>query len=198
MLVVSVLSNAAVFLAAFVTMEFVAMLTHRHVMHRYGWCLHYDHHNTTGRRLQKNDLFALFFAALSFVLIFFGLRNGWSLMASAGFGVALYGVGYFTFHDIMYHGRVRRLKFKPRSRYLRRILNAHRVHHATVTKKGALSFHFLWAPKKYNPENQKEIDAQLAEIRSMQLMLKRQEREGEAAESAAGSGSGGARGRGEG
>ncbi|MFW6363548.1 MAG: hypothetical protein ACOC0D_06845 [Spirochaeta sp.] len=172
--IITIALNIVAFLAAAVAMEFVAMLTHKHIMHKYGWCLHYDHHNGSSHRFQKNDLYALFFATLSFVLIFFGLQNGWQPMAAAGFGVGLYGIGYFTFHDIMYHGRIRRLKFKPKNRYLRRILNAHRVHHAAVTKNGALSFHFLWAPKKYNPENQTEVDAKLKEIREMQMMLKRQ------------------------
>ena len=172
------LANALAFVVAAVAMEFVAKFMHKYVMHGTGWCLHYDHHNTTGHRLQKNDLYAFIFAGLSFILIYFGLRLGWSPMASAGFGVALYGVGYVVFHDIMYHGRIKALQFKPKHPYLRRILNAHRVHHATVTKNGALSFHFLWAPKRYDPRNQPEVDQQLSEIRKMQLELKRREREG--------------------
>ena len=171
-----IILNIASFLLAAVAMEFVAMFTHKNVMHKYGWCLHYDHHNSSSHRFQKNDLYALFFATLSFVLIFFGLRNGWHPMASAGFGVGLYGIGYFTFHDIMYHGRIRRLKFKPKHPYLKRILNAHRVHHAAVTKGGALSFHFLWAPKKYAPANQEEVNAKIAEIREMQMLIKKQQK----------------------
>ncbi|WP_460055331.1 sterol desaturase family protein [Spirochaeta dissipatitropha] len=171
----TIITSIFTFAASFVAMEFVAMFTHKHIMHKYGWCLHYDHHNKSGHRFQKNDLYAIFFASLSAFLIYFGLSRGWAPMASSGFGVALYGLGYFTFHDIMYHGRIRRLKFKPKSRYLRRILNAHRVHHAAVSKQGALSFHFLWAPKKYSPENQQEVDAQLKEIREMQMMLKKQQ-----------------------
>lgn len=171
--IITVILSIASFITAFVAMEFAAMLTHKHIMHKYGWCLHYDHHNSSGRRLQKNDLYAIFFALLSFLLIFFGLRNEWLPMATAGFGVALYGIGYFTFHDIMYHGRIKALKFKPKHPYLRRILNAHRMHHGVVTRTGALSFHFLWAPKKYSPANQEEIDRQLKEIRKMQMMGKK-------------------------
>jgi hypothetical protein len=56
------------------------------------------------------------------------------------------------------------------------------VHHATVTKDGALSYHFLWAPKKYDPRNQPEVDRQLDEIRKMQMELKRREKEQQKAE----------------
>lgn len=180
--VLTVIVSVAAFVAAAVSMEFVAKFMHKYVMHGSGWCLHYDHHNTSGHRLQRNDLYFFFFAGLSFLLIFNGLRLSWYPMASAGFGVGLYGIGYVVFHDIMYHGRIKALKFKPKHPYLRRILNAHRVHHATVTKDGALSYHFLWAPKKYDPRNQPEVDRQLDEIRKMQMELKRREKEQEKVE----------------
>lgn len=146
-----VLLGAIVFLAAAMFWEVVAWFMHKYVMHGFLWVLHEDHHKTSGKRLQKNDLFAVFFAGCSFLLIFFGLKNGIALMAAAGFGVALYGVGYMTFHDIMFHKRIRGLVFRPKRSYMRRIINAHRVHHSTVTKHDAESFSFLWAPKRYTP-----------------------------------------------
>lgn len=160
------------FAGAAIGMEFVARFMHKYVMHGTGWCLHYDHHNRQGRIFQKNDLYFFFFAGLSFVLIYSGLRFELYEIAAAGFGVALYGIGYVLFHDIMFHGRIKRFKFKPKSRYLKRIINAHRVHHATVTQGGALSFSFLWAPRFYNPENQEAINAKIAEIREMQNMVR--------------------------
>jgi len=173
-------ASVVAFVVAAVGMEFVARFMHKYVMHGTGWCLHYDHHNHSGKIFQKNDLYFFFFAGLSFVLIYFGLRAGWYEMAAAGFGVALYGIGYVVFHDIMYHGRIKRLKFKPKHPYLKRILNAHRMHHATVTRGGAVSFSFLWAPRFYNPENQAEIDAKMKEIHEMQKAVKRREQEREA------------------
>lgn len=125
---------------------------HRYVMHGFLWVLHEDHHKTSGKHLQKNDLFAIFFAGCSFLLIFFGLKNQISLMASAGFGVALYGAGYIAFHDVMFHKRIRGLVFRPKSAYMKRIVNAHRVHHSRITKHDAESFSFLWAPRRYTPE----------------------------------------------
>ena len=171
------IASVAAFALSAIAMEFVARFMHKYIMHGTGWCLHYDHHNHSGRIFQKNDLYFFFFATLSFVLIYTGLRMGWYEMAASGFGVALYGVGYVLFHDIMFHGRIKRFKFKPRSRYLKRIINAHRVHHATVTQGGALSFSFLWAPRFYNPENQAAIDAKIAEIRDMQMAVRKRETE---------------------
>ncbi len=141
--------NLLVFLVAAVAMEGVAWGLHKYVMHGFLWVLHEDHHRTTGRRLQKNDLFALFFAGLSFGFIYSGLSLGIQPLTAAGFGVTLYGLGYFTFHDFMFHGRVKALHFKSRGRYFKGIINAHRVHHSVTTKEGALSFGFLYAPKKY-------------------------------------------------
>ena len=42
-------------------MEYAAWFTHKHVMHGFLWVLHEDRHHPTGRGLQKNDLFAVFF-----------------------------------------------------------------------------------------------------------------------------------------
>lgn len=172
-----IVAGVVAFAGAAIGMEFVARFMHKYVMHGQGWCLHYDHHNHRGRVFQRNDLYFFFFAGLSFVLIYFGLRAGWYEMAAAGFGVGLYGIGYVLFHDIMFHGRIRALKFKPKHPYLKRIINAHRMHHATVTQGGAVSFSFLWAPRFYDPGNQQAIDEKMKEIREMQLALKRREQE---------------------
>lgn len=141
--------SVAAFLGTAVLWEAVAHFMHRRVMHGVGWFLHEDHHRTHGHRLQKNDLYALFFAFCSFLLIYLGLLHRLPPVWAAGFGVALYGVGYVGFHDIMFHRRIRALVWKPRSRYLKRIVNAHRAHHRTITKEGATSFGFLWAPRQY-------------------------------------------------
>ncbi len=165
------------FLGAAIGMEFVARFMHKYVMHGTGWCLHYDHHNKSGRKFQKNDLYALFFAGTSFVLIYFGMRIKIMPMWTAGFGVALYGVGYVLFHDIMYHGRIRWLKLKPKHPYLKRIINSHRLHHATVMQGGAINYSFLWASRKFSPENQAEVDRMLSQIRDYQMELKRRSRQ---------------------
>ncbi len=153
-------------------MEFVARVLHKYVMHGQGWCLHADHHRSTGRVFQKNDLYFLLFAAISTGLVAIGIRSSLFEITAAGVGVAIYGVGYVVFHDIMFHGRIRGLKFSPRHPYLRRIVNAHRMHHATVTRGSAVSFHFLWAPRFYDEANREAIDAKLREIREMQRAIR--------------------------
>ncbi|MBN1640508.1 MAG: beta-carotene hydroxylase [Anaerolineae bacterium] len=128
-------------------MEGVAWFTHKYVMHGFLWYLHEDHHHPTGRGLQKNDWFAVFFAAISCALIVTGVtvRNWYA--ASAGFGIALYGIGYFLFHDVMFHRRIRGFRIRTQGRYLKRIVDAHRVHHQNSDKAGGVAFGFLYAPR---------------------------------------------------
>ena len=140
-----------IFLASAAFFEFVAFFMHKYVMHGFGWYLHEDHHRPR-HKIQKNDAYALFFASISFLLIYNGLKQELYTVASAGFGVALYGLGYMIFHDIMFHRRIKRLRYRPKNSYMKRIINAHRVHHSTATKEGAVSFSFLYAPKKYSAD----------------------------------------------
>jgi beta-carotene 3-hydroxylase len=139
-----VAAHLCVLLGTAALWELVAWSMHRWVMHGFGWFLHEDHHRTTGRRLQKNDLYALFFALVSFLLIFLGLRAGLTLVAAAGLGVALYGVCYVLFHDVLFHRRIPGFAPRARGRYLKALVAAHRVHHATNGRDGARNFSFLW------------------------------------------------------
>jgi beta-carotene 3-hydroxylase len=61
----------------------------------------------------------------------------------------LYGVAYVVFHDIIVHRRIK-INFKATSPYLKRIMNAHYVHHKVHTKHGGKAFGFLFAPKEYD------------------------------------------------
>jgi beta-carotene 3-hydroxylase len=62
-----------------------------------------------------------------------------------GAGIAAYGAIYFGFHDWFVHRRLPP-RYVGRSGYLKRIVQAHRLHHAVETKHGAVSFGFLVAP----------------------------------------------------
>lgn len=131
------------FLLAFAGMEGVAWLTHKYVMHGWLWCLHASHHSPRQGPFEKNDLFAFYFALPSILLIWLGVNvNEWCL--PIGLGMTAYGFCYFAFHDGIVH---RRLPFRYRGKnpYMRRIIQAHYVHHATTTKEGAVSFGFLYA-----------------------------------------------------
>jgi beta-carotene 3-hydroxylase len=126
-------------------MEGVAWLLHRFVMHGFLWILHEDHHRPRGHRLQKNDLFAIFFSGLSIFFFALGVpRRDVPLIATA-IGVTLYGLGYFLFHDVMFHKRIKGLKLRPFSPYLRRIVRAHARHHQKSHAHDGVSFGFLYA-----------------------------------------------------
>jgi beta-carotene 3-hydroxylase len=132
-----------------VFMEGVAWFTHKYVMHGFLWSLHRDHHRPKHRGLQKNDLFAAFFSLISMGVIVSGAVSGVALLISIGVGIALYGVGYFLFHDVMFHKRFRRFRLPPRGPYLLRIIHAHSVHHRNVEKEGQPPYSFLYASPKY-------------------------------------------------
>jgi beta-carotene 3-hydroxylase len=127
-------------------MEAVAYAVHRWIMHGPGWFLHKSHHEPSGP-LEANDLYGLIFAIPSVLLIFGGMNLGWpAWTAWVGGGIAAYGLIYFGFHDVIVHKRLPH-RFVPRSTYLKRIVQAHRLHHAVNSREGAVSFGFIWAPR---------------------------------------------------
>jgi beta-carotene 3-hydroxylase len=142
---------AAVIIAAFMFMEFYAWFMHKYVMHGFLWVLHEDHHRYHESRLEKNDIFTLFFSSIAILLIYYGATYAMPLVLFAGIGVTLYGVCYFLFHDVMFHRRLKFLKLKPGTRYLRRIVNAHATHHQKFHQQQAVAFGFLFASGKYDP-----------------------------------------------
>ncbi|MGI4777131.1 MAG: sterol desaturase family protein [Janthinobacterium lividum] len=143
-----VLANIAITLITTATMEGIAWLSHRYLMHGPGWGWHASHHEPRTRRLEKNDLFAVCFAVFAIVLIWFGTSGAWPLQW-VGAGMTLYGLLYFVVHDGMVHRRWP-LGFVPQHGYLRRLYQAHLLHHATTTRHGAVSFGFLIAPSERN------------------------------------------------
>jgi beta-carotene 3-hydroxylase len=130
--------------ATVVAMEFVAFAVHKYLMHGPGWAWHRSHHEPGGGWFEKNDLYAVLFAGLS--LLFFSVAAyAWPPLWWVGFGMAVYGVLYTFVHDGLVH---RRFPFagSPRSGYLKRLVQAHRLHHAVKEQDGAVSFGFLYAP----------------------------------------------------
>lgn len=134
------------FLATIAAMEGVAYVAHRWVMHGPGWFLHQSHHRERTGPFEWNDLYAVIFAIPSFVLLLGGVQLGWwPGFTWIGAGIAAYGAIYFGFHDVIVHRRIGH-RYVPRSSYMKRIVQAHRLHHAVETKHGTVSFGFLWAP----------------------------------------------------
>src|ERR1700709_796016 len=135
------------FLATIAVMEGVAYVAHRWVMHGPGWFLHESHHRPRTGNWELNDLYAVIFAIPSIVLLLGGVQLGWwPGFTWIGAGIAAYGAIYFGFHDVIVHRRVA-TRYLPKSTYMKRIVQAHRLHHAVETKSGTVSFGFLWAQR---------------------------------------------------
>ena len=144
-----ILLRLVIVVALFIFMEGVAWFLHRYVMHGFLWVLHEDHHRPTKTRFEKNDLFGVFFAVLAFVFMLIGALNGYSLLFFVGLGITAYGLGYFGFHDVMFHKRIKGIRWRPDYPYLKRIIRAHAQHHQKSTRHSGVSFGFLYASSKY-------------------------------------------------
>ena len=142
----SVPSLFLIFAITVAAMEGFAYVMHRWVMHGPGWLLHASHHRARTGLWEANDLYFVIFATPSILLLLGGVQWGWGNWATAcGAGIAAYGLIYLGFHDILVHRRVGH-RHVPRSRYMKRIVQAHRLHHAVETREGCVSFGFLVAP----------------------------------------------------
>jgi len=126
-----------------IAMEVIAAAVHRYVMHGWGWGWHRSHHEPGERRIETNDLYALVFAALCVLLFVLGERI--PVLWSIGAGVLVYGLLYALMHEGLVHRRFPFMKV-PRQGYLKRLVQAHRLHHAVKERDGAVSFGFLYAP----------------------------------------------------
>lgn len=135
-------------IATVLAMEGVAWASHRYVMHGFAWAWHRDHHEPHDRPFEKNDRFALVGAALSIGAFALGSERvagerAWEPGTWIGLGVLLYGVIYTLVHDGLVHQRW--FRWVPRRGYARRLVQAHRLHHATLGREGGVSFGFLFA-----------------------------------------------------
>ena len=131
--------------ATVLAMEGVAWSSHKYVMHGPAWGWHRDHHQLHGALLEKNDRFALVGAAVSIALFALGSplvmgANAWWPGTWLGLGVLLYGVIYTLVHDALVHQRWFRVV--PKRGYAKRLVQAHKLHHASVSKEGGVSFCF--------------------------------------------------------
>ncbi|MEO1102194.1 MAG: sterol desaturase family protein [Pseudomonadota bacterium] len=139
------LINTLVVLVTVLFMEVVAYTVHRYVMHGpLGWGWHRSHHEETEGLFERNDLYAVVFTVLSGALIAFGMAGVWPLR-QVGIGLMVYGILYFVVHDGLVHHRWP-FRMVPRSGYLKRLVQAHKLHHAVDGRDGCVSFGFLYAP----------------------------------------------------
>ncbi|MGH6957694.1 MAG: sterol desaturase family protein [Caulobacteraceae bacterium] len=148
--------DIVLFATAFAVMEGVAWFTHKYVMHGFLWVWHRSHHAPRAGVFELNDLFAVVFATPAIAAIYAGV-HGVPALLPVGLGVTAYGAFYSMFHDGLVHRRYP-TPLSRRSRYWKRLIQAHRVHHAVTTKEGCVSFGFLLA------QPARKLKAELAEI----------------------------------
>jgi beta-carotene 3-hydroxylase len=147
-----ILVNAAIVAISVIAMEWIAWASHKYVMHGWGWAWHRSHHEPQRRGLERNDLYAIVFAAISIALIALGNRGVWPL-TWVGVGMTVYGFLYFVVHDGLVHERWP-FRHAPKSGYLKRLVQAHRLHHAIRSRDSGISFGFLYAPPLARLRNQ--------------------------------------------
>ncbi len=157
-------------LATVLAMEWVAWASHKYVMHGLGWAWHRDHHEPHDGFLEKNDRFALVGAALSIGMFAIGSplimgTDAWWPGTWIGLGVLIYGIIYTAVHDGLVHQRW--FRWVPKRGYAKRLVQAHKLHHATVGKEGGVSFGFVFAgdPARLKAELKRQRDAGLARVR---------------------------------
>lgn len=141
-------------------MELFAAWAHEHIMHGWGWGWHKSHHEPHDGLFEKNDLYAVVFSSISIFLFWFGSVYSTPIWWIA-LGITLYGVLYFLFHDALVHQRWP-FRFVPRSGYLKRVYQAHRLHHAVHGRDGCVSFGFVYA--RPAEELVKQLNAQKQEF----------------------------------
>jgi len=137
------LEKLAIVAAMVLFMEGFAWWTHKYVMHGWGWGWHRSHHEPRHGAFEKNDLYAATFAVL--VVTLFGVGLWWEPLWWAALGITVYGGIYALVHDLMVHQRGG-MRWVPRRGYAKRLLQAHRLHHAVKTRENGVSFGFLFAP----------------------------------------------------
>jgi len=146
------------FVAAFTGMEAFAWFTHKYVMHGFLWVWHESHHRPRTGVFELNDLFAVVFATPAIVAIYAGV-HGVHFLLPIGLGITAYGAFYSMFHDGLVHKRYP-TPLNAKSRFWKRLIQAHRIHHAINTKEGCVSFGFLFAMPA------RKLKAQLAEVQA--------------------------------
>ncbi len=137
------IGNIVIVIASIIGMEIFALYFHKYFMHGPGWSWHESHHIRTEGRFEKNDLYGLCFSLIAAGLFIAG-SLWWTPLWWMALGFTIYGVLYGFVHDGLVHQRWP-FRYVPKGGYLYRLVLAHRLHHHTLTKDGAVSFGFLWA-----------------------------------------------------
>jgi beta-carotene 3-hydroxylase len=91
--------------------------------------------------------------------------GAWEPGTWVGLGIMFYGIIYTLIHDGLVHQRY--FKYVPRGGYAKRLVQAHKLHHATIGKHGGVSFGFVFArdPAKLKAELKLQREAGTAIVR---------------------------------
>ena len=147
-MMIGMLVNILITFLVFIFMEFFAWFAHKYIMHGFLWSLHKDHHQVNhDHKFQKNDYFFLIFAIPSIILFVLGSKD-FNYMFFTGLGIALYGLAYFIIHEIIIHRRLPPPS-KTKSKYIKAIRKAHKIHHKNRNKDHCVNFGMLIVPFKY-------------------------------------------------
>lgn len=166
----SPIAAIAIVIVTILAMECVAWVSHKYVMHGFGWGWHRDHHERHDNVLEKNDLYALVGAAMSISMFMLGSplvagTGAWEPATFIGIGILGYGILYTLAHDGLVHQRY--FRWVPKSGYAKRLVQAHKLHHATQSKEGGVSFGFLFArsPEALKADLRRQVAAGEAKLR---------------------------------
>jgi beta-carotene 3-hydroxylase len=131
-------------LAGVVAFELLAWAGHKYILHGPAWGLHRSHHEGDGHGIEANDVVSLIFGAIAVVL--FTVAGGEPNVAmAAAVAMTVYGLLYVIVHDGVVHGRFN-LRWLPVRGYLKRLVQAHRLHHASPDRERSVAYGFLYAP----------------------------------------------------
>ncbi len=161
---------ALIVIATILAMEWVAWASHKFIMHGWGWGWHRDHHEPHDNMLEKNDLYGLVGAVMSIAMFALGSEMvlgdaAWWPATFIGLGILGYGIIYTLVHDGLVHQRY--FRWVPKRGYAKRLVQAHKLHHATIGKEGGVSFGFIFAddPARLKAELKRQREAGIAIVR---------------------------------
>ena len=153
---VNVALGAAIALVVAALMEPWARVLHGRVWHASLWRVHRSHHGRRKGRFELNDALSAAHAPIATALVMLGCNlHGYlaALTIGVGAGMTMFGVAYVVVHDGFVHGRLP-VRFLVRVPWLRRVRDAHAVHHA----RGAAPYGFFLGPQELAASRARDRD----------------------------------------
>ncbi|WP_443944727.1 sterol desaturase family protein [Pedobacter sp. AW1-32] len=140
----NVILSATTLIVTIIIMECLSWFIHKYLFHGPLWFIHKSHHQHTHSTFELNDVFAVFFAAVSLYLMYID-RFNFGYLFFIGLGITGYGLIYFIVHDWFIHKRFQ--PFRANNGYLIRLRKAHKIHHKNREKEKGKAFGLLFVSK---------------------------------------------------